>query len=294
MKSYYLSLFLLCFSLVMESADEQNTVQMNGLTSDIAINEICIKQTTKGYPKWIELICLSKEKINLKGWSLNDSSNCFFKFKEDLYLEPQQLLMICFYEGKDPSPESPTFSKNISKDVKHVINVYNSAPFANFGEFEMKNEAFLKEWAEFMEKLGKDAAEKEIKDLTGPMYEWYQEEALKYMKKKNYPEKYKYAVMSLMTTSPREFDEVALLDNNNKLISYINWGNKANIKSEKKIKWEEEARVLGDYDRVQSLSGQAKPNNNIIFKGNYKGRFKYKFVRKGTHIIDNTSNSSAK
>ena len=125
MKAYYLSLFLLCFSLLVESAEERKSAE------DIAINEICIKQETKGYPKWVELICLSKEKINLKGWSLNDSSDCFFKFKDDLYLEPQQLLMICFYEGNDPSQKSPTFSKNISKDVKHVINVYNCNEHSN-------------------------------------------------------------------------------------------------------------------------------------------------------------------
>ena len=288
MKAYYLSLFLLCFSLLVESAEERKSAE------DIAINEICIKQETKGYPKWVELICLSKEKINLKGWSLNDSSDCFFKFKDDLYLEPQQLLMICFYEGNDPSQKSPTFSKNISKDVKHVINVYNCNPFGNLGEFDIKNEAFLKEWAKYWEELG-DKSKEQIEQYTGTMYDWYQKEALSYIKKKNYPEKYKYAVMSLMSVVPREFDEFALLDNNNKLVSYINWGDIANIKTEKKLKWEEEAQAIGDYDRVQSLSsGQAKPSNTIILKGNYKGRFKYKFVRKGTHIIDNTSNSPVK
>ena len=280
MKAYYLSLFLLCFSLLVESTEEQKSVE------DIAINEICIRQEAKGYPRWIELICLSKEKINLKGWSLNDSSNCFFKFKDDLYLEPQQFLMICFYEGNDPSPDSPAFRKKISKDVKQVINVYNCAPFGNLGEFDFKNEAFLKEWAEFMGGLGNDAANKEIKDATGTMYDWYQKEALSYIKKKNYPEKYKYAVMSLMSAIPREFDEVALLENNNKLISYVSWGNKANIETARTFRWEEEAISLKKWNVTYSFAGNTKIFKTIILERKPNLILKYALVRKGIHLID--------
>ena len=95
-----------------------------------------------------------------------------------------------------------------------------------------------------------------------------------------------YTVMSLMSAIPREFDEVALLENNNKLISYVSWGNKANIETARTFRWEEEAISLKKWNVTYSFAGNTKIFKTIILERKPNLILKYALVRKGIHLID--------
>ena len=125
MKSILSMVIIFCFFSVF-ATDES-----------IVINEICVRPEKKEYPKWIELRSLSKDPVNLKGWSLHDMTGEFYKFSKDLVLNPNQLLLLLFYAGDKPSSE---FEKEIPKNAKR-INVLSSSPLGSLGEFYIKTEA---------------------------------------------------------------------------------------------------------------------------------------------------------
>lgn len=258
MKPFYLLVFIFCFLQERVYGDEEI----------VTINEICIK-SDKDDPRWIELRNLSKEQVNLKGWSLKDMNSCFYKFTQDLLLKQNQLLLLCFYEGNKTSFD---FQKDLPKETGLIISEMNCSPFSGKGLFEVENNKSLEEWVGYWQKLG-NQADAQIKNHVGKNYDYYRKEATSYLKKKGYPDKYLYPIMDLMSSMILDSDEVALINSNGTLVSYVNWGNVRPVKQED-FKFEKDAISLGIWDKIRHpFPDEIKKIKTLILERISKDRF---------------------
>lgn len=81
------------------------------LPPGLYVNEICIKAKQKGEPIWIELINLTKEPINLKGYILSNYDEKVM-IKKDFIIKPQSLGMLIIY-----------IKKNRNRDFENKISM---------------------------------------------------------------------------------------------------------------------------------------------------------------------------
>ncbi len=262
---YFIIIIVLFYTFNIQSANE------NYFDEKIIISEICIKKENNEYPKWLVLISNLNETINLKNWSLSDSQKCFYKFTENINIEPKGILMICFYPDDTPSSD---FKDKISANVNQIIDIFKCEPFDSKGEYNI-SQILINKTVPLYLSLGEKQSIHELEQTTGPMYKWFYDESLKYIKINNYPDNYKYPIMSIMSQIPREYDEVALIDDKNNLISYISWGNQANVKPSHEFKWEKQVKDNCSLYRTYPLTINIKSTNAIILKRISKSIFEF-------------------
>jgi len=203
----------------------------------VSIDELCLRPPS-GIPKWIEIRNNSKETVELSGWRLEDVDGVFFKFERGVSIKSGEVILLLFYRGGESNAQ---FEASLPKGIIKYTT-YNSSPFDNLGVYE-PDEKYLETMAIVYEKLGKES-EPYLKGLLKDKYDDCKKQAEALLKNRNYPPKYLFPLIYNIYTNLPEVDEVALLDINNKLISYVNWQSR-NIRSEKNFRYEKLAIECG-------------------------------------------------